>query len=450
MKVNQILIGLEIHIELKTKSKMFCGCRAESFGKEPNSLTCSVCLGLPGALPVPNKTAIEWTILTGLALNCQIPKESNFDRKNYFYPDLPKGYQISQYDKPFAKRGWVEIKIKGETKRVGIRRVHLEEDTAKSIHTKINGEKVTLLDFNKSGVPLIEIVSEPDLHSVDEALAYCQRIRKIVRYLGISDCDLEKGEMRFEPTVNLVIKDGAKKFYTPLVEIKNINSFRFLKRALEYEIIRQFEEFQKTRVEKIPGSKTTRGFDEKKMITFVQRHKEEAEEYRYFPEPDIPPFHWTDDQITNFKLQIAKIELPEAKEKRFMEQYGLSWSQVEILTEEKSLADFYEEVVSVGGRQGITSQEIANIIVNKRIDFQNLSPTEFVKKIVESKTKFVLDEEKISLLVEEVLRENPKIIEDYKKGKVQVIDFLIGLIQKKALGKADPRVIQRFLKEKLS
>lgn len=458
MKIKKILIGLEIHVELKTESKMFCGCMAESFGLPSNSQTCPVCLGLPGALPVPNKKAIEWTIHTGLALNCQIPRESKFDRKNYFYPDLPKGYQISQYDMPFAINGELKLKTqspksrstRAKLKTVKIRRVHLEEDTGKSIHTEDNGEKVTLLDFNKSGIPLIEIVSDPDMNSVEEALSYCERVRKTIKYLEVSDCDLEKGQMRFEPTINLLIEDGGKDFFTPLVELKNINSFRFLKKALEFEIDRQFKEFSEKGIAKTPGNKTTRGFDQEKMITFEQRHKEEAEEYRYFPEPDIPPFEWSDEEISNFKLQISKIVLPDVLERKFREKYQLLDTQIDVLTEEKSLAKFFEECVEVGEGEGIDTQEIANIIINKRVDFQNLSPTEFVRKIGESKSKFSLEEEEIIMLAKEVLDENPKLIEDYKRGKTQVIGFLIGLVQKKAAGKADPRIAQKILLEKIS
>ena len=450
MKIIKVLIGLEIHIELKTESKMFCRCSAESFGKEPNSQTCPVCLGLPGALPVPNQKAIEWTILTGLALNCQIPKKAKFDRKNYFYPDLPKGYQISQYDQPFTINGRLEFKVKDQKFKVKIRRVHLEEDTGKSIHTKANGQKTTLLDFNKSGVPLIEIVSDPDMGSAEEALAYCQRIRKIIRYLGVSDCDLEKGQMRFEPTINLLIEDDDKEFFTPLVEIKNINSFRFLKKALEFEIERQFKEFNNSGRVKTAGNKKTFGFDQEKMVTFEQRHKEEAEEYRYFPEPDIPPFEWNEKQIKNFKMKFSKMELPDEKERKFTEKYGLNPSLVDVLTEEKSLADYYEEVVKEGEKRKISPGEIAKMIVNKRFDFQNLSPTDFVKRTEEGKTKFDLEEKEIAKIVEEALRQNPKVIEDYKKGKTQVIGFLIGQVQKKALGKADPKTVQKILLEKLT
>lgn len=450
MKIKKVLIGLEIHLELKTESKMFCGCSADSFGKEPNSQTCPVCLGLPGALPVPNQKAIEWTILTGLALNCQIPKKAKFDRKNYFYPDLPKGYQISQYDQPFAVNGGLEVMIQNKKLKVRVRRVHLEEDTGKSIHAKVNGQKATLLDFNKSGVPLIEIVSDPDMGSPEDALAYCQRVRKIIKYLGISDCDLEKGQMRFEPTINLLIEEAGKKFFTPLVEIKNINSFRFLKKALESEINRQFKEFSSSRKVKTAGNKKTFGFDQERMVTFEQRHKEEAEEYRYFPEPDIPPFEWTKEQIKNFKTQFSPIVLPDEKERKFKEKYGLNNPIVEVLTEEKSLADYYEEAVKEGEKRRISPEEIAKIMVNKRFDFQNLSPTQFVKKAEEGKAKFDLEENEIAKIVEEVLRQNPKVIEDYKKGKTQVIGFLIGQVQKKALGKADPQIVRKVLLKKIS
>jgi len=478
MKIKKVLVGLEIHVELKTKSKMFCGCANDSDNNKPNSLTCPACLGLPGALPVPNKEAINKTILIGLALNCHIPQKSKFDRKNYFYPDLPKGYQITQYDQPFAINGWLNLKIQSFDKlridlfeperllpqsrrpersrmgqnsklKISIRRVHLEEDTGKSIHTEVCGEKVTLLDFNKSGIPLVEIVSDPQMESAEEVIAYCQKIRKIIQYLGVSDCDLEKGQMRFEPTINLLIEDQGKEFYTPLVEIKNINSFRFLKRAIEFEIERQYQTFQETKEEKSSGNKTTRGFDQVKMVTFEQRHKEEAEEYRYFPEPDIPPFRISEKEISNLKSQISRIELPEAIEKIFIEKYGLNDAQIEVLTEEKSLAKFYEDCVGLGGDEGISSQEIANIIINKRIDYQNLSPIEFIKKIGESKNKFVLDDKDISVFIDEVIKENLKVVEDYLKGKTQVLGFLIGQVQKKALGKADPKIVQKILLEKL-
>jgi aspartyl-tRNA(Asn)/glutamyl-tRNA(Gln) amidotransferase subunit B len=443
------IIGLEIHIELKTKSKMFCGCPADHFGKEPNTQTCPVCLGLPGALPVPNKKAVEWTILTGLALNCQIPKFAKFDRKNYFYPDLPKGYQISQYDHPFTINGWLRCGPEGKKGKVRIRRVHLEEDTGKLIHATVNEEKCSLIDFNRSGVPLMEIVTDPDIHFASQAKEFLERLQRIVRYLGVADADMEKGQMRCEPTVNLKISKNGEEFYTPLVEIKNINSFKFVQKAIDYEIERQFEEFQKTKVTKQSGNKTTRGWVENKQLTVLQRSKEEASDYRYFPEPDIPPFEWSKNQLAAFSSQLSKIELPDMVEKRFKEKYGLSEGQIMILTEEKSLAKYFEEAVKEGEKKKVSPQEIANIIVNKKIAYQTLSPTDFIKKIGESKTKFVLSGVEISLLVEEVLGKNQKVVEDYKKGKTQSIGFLIGQVRKKAEGKADPKEVQKVLLEKL-
>lgn len=450
MNIEKVLIGLEIHIELSTKSKMFCSCSTDSFGRPPNSLTCPVCLGLPGSLPVPNKKAIEWTVILGLSLNCQIPKISKFDRKNYFYPDLPKGFQISQFDMPFAINGSLKIKTEYlDDKIIKIRRVHLEEDTAKSTHTIIQQKNTTLLDFNKAGIPLVEIVTEPDICSSDEAVEFGKEIRRIVRYLGISEADLEKGQMRFEPTINLLINDGFKNYYTPLVEIKNINSFKFLKRAIDYEISRQFEEFKKTRVEKSRGNKTTRGFNEEKMITFEQRHKEEAEEYRYFPEPDIPPIVWQEEDIMRFNQIIAKVELPQTKQERFIKDYNLEYPQVRVLTEEKEIADYFEQAVKLGEHYEITPKEIANIIVNKRLNYLSLTPVQFIYELKKEKEKEYLSQNELATLVDEVIRENTKAVDDYKKGKTQALGFLIGQLQKKSGGRINPKQTKDLLLEKI-
>jgi len=424
MELVKTIIGLEVHVELKTNSKMFCSCSADHFDKESNTQTCPTCLGLPGALPVPNKKAIDWTILLGLALEGEIQKNARFDRKNYFYPDLPKGFQISQYDKPFILGGNLKL-VSG--KNIRIRRVHLEEDTGKLLHETIDGERVTLIDFNRSGVPLVEIVSEPDMNSSDEAKEYLETLQKIVQSLGISSADMEKGMMRCEPTVNLEVSDGKSKFYTPLVEIKNINSFRFVKKAIDFEVDRQFKEFLEIKIEKQKGNKTTRGWDEKKGITFLQRAKEEANDYRYFPEPDIPLIEWSDRDIRNWKLEIGKYELPWDKKKRFISQYGLSEYQARILTQDKKTAGYYEECVRIANGKEV---EIANLIINKRAP-ENLTPEELIKFISTSQTTQEITEEKLDELIKKLLSEHPEAAIGYKNGKVQSLGIIVGLIKGK-------------------
>ena len=424
MELVKTIIGLEVHVELKTNSKMFCSCSADHFDKESNTQTCPTCLGLPGALPVPNKKAIDWTILLGLALEGEIQKNARFDRKNYFYPDLPKGFQISQYDKPFILGGNLKL-VSG--KNIRIRRVHLEEDTGKLLHETIDGERVTLIDFNRSGVPLVEIVSEPDMNSSDEAKEYLETLQKIVQSLGISSADMEKGMMRCEPTVNLEVSDGKSKFYTPLVEIKNINSFRFVKKAIDFEVDRQFKEFLEIKIEKQKGNKTTRGWDEKKGITFLQRAKEEANDYRYFPEPDIPLIGWSDRDIRNWKLEIGKYELPWDKKKRFISQYGLSEYQARILTQDKKTAGYYEECVRIANGKEV---EIANLIINKRAP-ENLTPEELIKFISTSQTTQEITEEKLDELIKKLLSEHPEAAIGYKNGKVQSLGIIVGLIKGK-------------------
>jgi len=424
MELVKTIIGLEVHVELKTNSKMFCSCSADHFDKKSNTQTCPTCLGLPGALPVPNKKAIDWTILLGLALEGEIQKNARFDRKNYFYPDLPKGFQISQYDKPFILRGNLKL-VSG--KNIRIRRVHLEEDTGKLLHETIDGERVTLIDFNRSGVPLVEIVSEPDMNSSDEAKEYLETLQKIVQSLGISSADMEKGMMRCEPTVNLEVSDGKSKFYTPLVEIKNINSFRFVKKAIDFEVDRQFKEFLEIKIEKQKGNKTTRGWNEKKGITFLQRAKEEANDYRYFPEPDIPLIEWSDRDIRNWKLEIGKYELPWDKKKRFISQYGLSEYQARILTQDKKTAGYYEECVRIANGKEV---EIANLIINKRAP-ENLTPEELIKFISTSQTTQEITEEKLDELIKKLLSEHPEAAIGYKNGKVQSLGIIVGLIKGK-------------------
>ncbi|MBU4210263.1 Asp-tRNA(Asn)/Glu-tRNA(Gln) amidotransferase subunit GatB [Patescibacteria group bacterium] len=478
MKITPI-IGLEVHVELKTKSKMFCACSAKHFHIPPNSHTCPVCLGLPGALPVPNKTACLWCLKLGLALNCKVNKHSFFERKNYFYPDLPKGYQISQYQKPFTVNGF--IKINGQ--KIRINRVHMEEDTAKSQH--IDGS--TLLDFNRSGVPLVEIVSEPDIHSVDLVKSYFQKIQQIVRYLGISNADVEKGEMRCEPTVNLKIEQDAKTFYTPLVEIKNIASFTGVLQALEYEIKRQAEEFKKSRQVKNNANKTTRGWNTDKQSTFLQRQKEGSADYRYFPEPDIPPIEWSDKEIKELKLSLP--ELPDQKIERYKKDFGLSDYNAIRLCEDLKFASVYEKAIGENPSQSF-AKFVANLFLgplNKRLNetekqldpnkihhnfFSDLfdsvqksaiSSTVAKQLIVESyqtgespliiaKQKNLLqvsDTVEIEKLVRQVIKDNPKAVEDYKNNP-NTIGFLIGQVMQESCGTANPQLVKQTLEKLLN
>ncbi|HUS60117.1 MAG TPA: Asp-tRNA(Asn)/Glu-tRNA(Gln) amidotransferase subunit GatB [Nevskiaceae bacterium] len=426
----QPVIGLEIHIELKTKAKMFCGCPADHFAKKPNTQVCPVCLGLPGALPVANKKAIKWTVLTGLALDCQIPLLSKFDRKNYFYPDLPKGYQISQYDMPLCKNGRLG--------KVRIRRVHLEEDTAKMIHSANR----TLIDFNRSGVSLMEIVTEPDISSAQEAKEFLKKLQQNVRYLGISDCDMEKGSMRLEANIS-VKKPNEQKLPGYKVEVKNLNSFRFVEKAIDYEIKRQAQQIR-------AGKKLiqeTRGWDEVKQATFSQRVKEEAQDYRYFPEPDLPPISWQKKQINAIRAQLP--ELPEKKLTRFVKEFGLSNYQAQILVADLQKLSFFEETISLGKKYQLPIKDIANVIINKRVDIKKISPDQLVKILIAQKTKPKISQQKIIKIIKHVLKTNPKVIEEYKRGKETVVEFLVGQVMRQTKSQADPNQARRLIVIKL-
>ncbi len=422
------IIGLEVHVELKTKSKMFCKCKAEYFGEKPNSITCPVCLGLPGALPVPNKKAIEWCISLGLALNCEISLFSKFDRKNYFYPDLPKGYQISQYDRPFCINGSIEV----NGKKIGITRVHMEEDTGKLIHA----EDSSLIDFNRSGVPLVEIVTEPDFETAEDVKTYLKKLQQIVRYLEISNADMEKGQMRLEPNISL---SGSKKPYK--VEVKNINSFNFVDRAIKFEIDRQKKLIDKGET----PIQETRGWDERKNQTVSQRTKEEASDYRYFPEPDIPPIRWTTTEISNLKSKLP--ELPDEKLKRFKKEYGLSDYDSEILTREKSLAEYFEEAVKLGTEHDLSPKQIANYIINKKISIEEVLPAQLVKTILSVKT-ITIDESKLDREIDEALKNNEKAVSDFKKGKEQAIMYLVGQVLRKIPG-LNANLVKERIKSKI-
>src|SRR3989344_5061748 len=425
----ELVLGLEIHIQLKLKSKMFCRCSADIYQSEPNTLTCPVCLGLPGALPVPNREAIKSTQLLGAALNCKLSGFSKFDRKNYFYPDLPKGYQISQYDLPLCVDGHLDL----FSKRVGITRVHLEEDTGKSIHE--NG--LTLLDFNKSGLALVEVVTEPDFRTSTEAVELSKLIQRIVRYLQISDADMEKGQLRLEANVSLR-KQGSEKLPTYKVEIKNINSFRFLEKAIKYEVTRQSKLFETG----LMPEQENRGWDDIKSVTLSQREKEEAHDYRYFPEPDIPPMEFSSKYLKEIKARVP--ELPDKKVERFVRIYGIGVDTARVLCESLELSEKFEKA-----SKETDPKRLANLLVNKT-DLRNLDVDNLLKRIKVKED--LLDESALKVIVKDVinLKENVKAIKDYKSGKEQSIMFLLGAVMKKANGKADPLLVKEILRKEIN
>ena len=444
------VIGLEIHVELKTNSKMFCGCKNDPFNADkPNIYTCPVCLGLPGALPVPNKKAILWMQMIGKALGCELPKHSKFDRKHYSYPDLPKGYQISQYDEPFAINGKVLLRnphLKGGIKEFHITRVHMEEDTAKLVHEGDN----TLVDFNRSSVPLVEIVTEPDFNDADDVKAFLEELQVIIRYLGVSDADMEKGSMRLEPNISVRV-DGRQsmvdspepRFELPKykVEVKNINSFKFVKAAIEYEVKRQIEILEKGETPK----QETRGYDDVKGGTYSQRTKEDAQDYRYFPEPDIPPFEFTDEYISNVEKSLPI--LPSARIEIFVKEYGIKEMDAFILTRDKKIADYFESIVTSDTIKK-AGQAVANVIINKKISTA-LSVDEFVKKFVELSKPVETDANLLTESVAAVLKNNQKAVEEYKKGKITIIMFLVGQVMKQMKGKADASTVKKTLENEL-
>jgi aspartyl-tRNA(Asn)/glutamyl-tRNA(Gln) amidotransferase subunit B len=450
----QPVIGLEIHVELKTLSKMFCQCPAFYFQKPPNTQVCPVCLGLPGALPVPNQKAIEWTILIGKALNCKINRLSKFDRKHYFYPDLPKGYQISQYDEPIAVDGRVEIISRDVINHVStkksfrIRRVHLEEDTGKLIHSK-NG---TLVDFNRCGVPLVEIVTEPDFDNSDDVKAFLEELQVIIRYLGVSDADMEKGTMRMEPNISIISQKSkvkSQKLPNYKVEVKNINSFRFVKQAIDYEIKRQIEILKSGKT----PTQETRGFNAEKQITYSQRTKEEAHDYRYFPEPDIPPLIFNQNYLDSIKVP----ELPWQKVEKYVSDFGIRYEDAFILTRDKKVAEYFEQVsqkLKVKSQnfqlkiQNLT-QTIANFIINKKIS-TDLSVDEFINKLIEDLKPKEVDKGLLNAVIDKVLKNNPKPVEDYQKGKTNAIMFLVGQVMKEMKGKAEAKIVREEIEQKIN
>ncbi len=448
----QPIIGLEIHVELKTKSKMFCQCSADYFGSPPNTNVCPVCMGMPGALPVPNATAIRWMQRIGAALNCELVSNSKFDRKHYSYPDLPKGYQISQYDEPFAVNGKLTVAspyLKGGAKTFRIHRVHMEEDTAKLLH---EGED-TLVDFNRSSVPLVEIVTEPDFRSAEEVKVFLEELHTIIRYLDVSDADLEKGSMRMEPNISVRVESRKSKVESAdqgaelpkyKVEVKNINSFNFVKRAIEYEVKRHIEILE---TGKLPAQET-RGWNSEKGKTYAQRTKEEAHDYRYFPEPDIPPFHFPENYLNEVVAELP--ELPSERVARYVKA-GVKEMDAFILTRDLAISTYFEIVAKKAmekGKKEAVMGKIASMIVNKRIA-TTLSPDEFVLKYKELTKPVETDTALLTTVVVSVLASNEKAVSEYKAGKQNSIMFLVGQVMNKMHGKADAQTVRKALEDRL-
>jgi len=474
----EAIIGMEVHVELDTASKMFCTCSAEFFGQEPNTHVCPVCMGYPGVLPVINEQAIEYAIRVGLALNCEIAPFSKFDRKNYTYPDLPKGYQISQYDLPLCRDGWLMVETDGTSKRVGIRRAHMEEDTAKEFHTAGS----SMVDFNRSGVPLLEIVTEPDIRSGEEARGFLIKLRTILRYLGVSTADMEKGAMRCEPNVS-VRPVGSAEFGVK-TEIKNLNSFRVVRLAIEYEIDRQTKVLESG--DKV--KQVTMGWHERKNRTVVQRSKEYAEDYRYFPEPDLPPMQLSGEYVD--RVQSALPELPDAKWDRFTDQYGLRAQDAEVLVADAQVADYFEASVGAARTYGIEAVTVYNWVsgelfrllkeadtpindalvapealaglldqIRRNVINANTGKDVLAEMFRNGRTAESIIEEKglaqvsdtgaIGLLVTRAIEDNPGPLEQYLGGKESIFGFFIGQVMRASRGKADPQVVREVLKARL-
>ncbi len=472
----ETIIGLEVHAQLLTASKMFCGCSADYASAPPNTHVCPVCMALPGVLPVINRAAVEKTIMAGLALNCTIAAESVFARKNYHYADLPKGYQISQYELPLCREGWLEIEVNGQKKRIGITRAHLEEDTGKLMHA--GGH--SLIDLNRAGVPLLEIVTEPDLRSAAEADAYLTKLQAILRYLGVSSADMEKGAMRCEANVS-VRRAGEARFGTK-VEVKNLNSFRAVRLALEYEVARHISTLdQGGSVEQV-----TMGWDDLRGRTVVQRTKESSADYRYFPEPDLPPLRIARAEVE--ALRAALPELPDAKAERFGRQFGLDGKEIEVLVADRLVAEYYENTTRFAGQVPprtifswvsgelfrlmnasglgigdvrVSPQCLAELILlveNGRVNLNSAkraldsmfqtgrSASEVVQELGLSQ---VSDEDELAAVVAGIVERYPEEVAKFREGKTQVVGWLMGQIMRETKGKANPNVVRELLERKL-
>jgi aspartyl-tRNA(Asn)/glutamyl-tRNA(Gln) amidotransferase subunit B len=470
------VIGLEVHVQLNTRTKIFCGCPT-SFGAPPNSNVCPVCLGLPGALPVLNRRAVEMAIQAALATHCRVNAFSRFARKNYFYPDLPKGYQISQYDQPLAEHGWLEVLVDGAKKRIGITRIHLEDDAGKSIHDGFkDSDRYTYVDLNRSGTPLIEIVSDPDIRSSDEAYAYLTELKQIMQYVGVSECDMEKGQLRCDANVSVMLK-GAKEFGTK-AEVKNLNSFRFAKMALDYEIARQVAVIESGgRVEQ-----ETRLYNVATGETVGMRSKEHAHDYRYFPEPDLVPLRVSEAWLAEIRETVP--ELPADKRNRFVQSYGVREYDAQVLTSTREISDYFEKAAKaaddprmaanwvtgdlLGALRGrdITESpvspeqlgELVAFIANgeisgkmaKDIFAKMFETSESAAAIIDREgLRQISDTSALEKIVDEVIAANPKQVEQYKSGKTGVLGYLVGQVMKASKGQANPAAVNELLKAKL-
>lgn len=471
----EIVIGLEVHAELSTKSKIFCGCTT-AFGGDVNTHTCPICTGMPGTLPVLNKKVVEYAVKAGLATNCKIAEFSKQDRKNYFYPDLPKAYQISQYDLPLCQNGHIDIEANGETKRIGITRIHIEEDAGKLLHDQ--DATGTLIDYNRCGVPLIEIVSEPDIRSAEEAKSYVEHIKAILEYIEVSDCKMQEGSLRAD--VNLSVRPVGSQTFGTRTEMKNLNSFRSIVRAIEAESQRQIQELENG------GTvfQETRRWDDNKGFSYAMRSKEEAHDYRYFPDPDLIPIVISRSWLDSLESELP--ELPGTRRNRYMSEYGLPSYDAYILTSSKVLANFFEEAVkhcnnakSVSNWmmgdlmrqlkdrnlemdqipfpaehlasliQLIDSGKITGTIAKKVFDKMFNSGKTANEIVREESLEVVNDETAILAIIEKVMTANPKSVEDYKSGKQQALGFLVGQTMREAKGKADPQVVNTLLRSAL-
>lgn len=474
-KAYETVIGLEVHVELATKTKIFCGC-STAFGGAPNTHTCPVCTGMPGSLPVLNKGVVEKAIAVGLATNCTITKNCKFDRKNYFYPDNPQNYQISQLYYPICRNGKIEIEVEGKKKYIGIHEIHMEEDAGKLVHDPYDDS--SLVDFNRSGVPLIEIVSEPDMRSAEEVIAYLDKLRLIIQYLGASDCKLNEGSMRAD--VNLSIREAGAEQYGTRTEMKNLNSFKAIARAIENERERQIDLLEEGK----EVIQETRRWDDAKGYSYAMRSKEDAQDYRYFPDPDLVPLHISDEWLE--EIRAKQPELRSEKQERYKKEYDIPEYDIDIITSSKKMADVFEETIALGAAPkkvsnwlmvetmrllkehekeadeiGFSAVNLAKLIqlvesraisgtvakeVFEKVFTDNIDPEQYVEV---HGLKTVNDEGALRKTIEEIIAANPQSVEDYRNGKEKAIGFLVGQTMKVMKGKADPGMVNQMLKELL-